>query len=30
MVSKQYSDEIKAEAVKQMTESGFAVAEVAK
>lgn len=30
MASKQYTDEFKAEAVKQVTERGFAVAEVAK
>ena len=29
MTSKQYTDEFKAEAVKQVTERGFAVAEVA-
>lgn len=29
MASKQYTDEFKAEAVKQVTERGFAVAEVA-
>ena len=30
MASNQYTDEFKAEAVKQVTERGFAVAEVAK
>lgn len=30
MASKQYTDEFKAEAVKQVTERGFAVAVVAK
>lgn len=30
MASKQYTDEFKAEAVKQVSERGFAVAEVAK
>lgn len=30
VASKQYTDEFKAEAVKQVTERGFAVAEVAK
>lgn len=30
MASKQYTEEFKAEAVKQVTERGFAVAEVAK
>ena len=30
MASKQYTDEFKAEAVKQVTQTGFAVAEVAK
>ena len=30
MASKQYTDEFKAEAVKQVAERGFAVAEVAK
>lgn len=29
MVSKQYTDEFKAEAIKQITERGFRVAEVA-
>ncbi len=30
MASKQYTDEFKAEAVKQVTQRGFAVAEVTK
>ncbi len=30
MISKQYTDEFKAEAVKQVTERGYPVAEVAK
>lgn len=30
MTSKRYTEEFKAEAVKQVTERGFAVAEVAK
>ena len=30
MVSKQYTDEFKAEAVKQVTERGFRVADVAQ
>jgi len=30
MASKQYTDEFKAEAVKQLTERGFAVVEVSR